>query len=111
MKLAYVCVRCTVHVMSLHVNSSAWARLEASFGEEILVTGHVYASARPRSLYGKLTILTLIPYMGKLTLLIGLVMFSQLLIQLRRIIVGTCGKCRNPGGAAAQHKACVAACV
>ena len=53
--------------MSLHVNS-AWARLEASFGEEILVTGHVYASARPRSLYGKLTILTLIPYMGKLTL-------------------------------------------
>ena len=69
MKLAYVCVRCTVHVMSLHVNS-AWARLEASFGEEILVTGHVYASARPRSLYGKLTILTLIPTyrFSKLTL-------------------------------------------
>ena len=35
-------------------------------------------SARPRFLYGKLTILTLFPSMGKLTLLIGLVMFSQL---------------------------------
>ena len=38
----------------------------------------VLEAARARSLYGKLTILTLVPCMGELTLLIGLVMFSQL---------------------------------
>ena len=47
-------------------------------GREGLSRGIVHACARHRSLYGKLTILTLFPYMGKLTILIGLVMFSQL---------------------------------
>ena len=42
------------------------------------MAGIVHACARHRSLYGKLTILTIFPYMGKLTILIDLVMFSQL---------------------------------